>query len=95
MSQDASQTTNKKDQKSPSVHTAELNQAWYDWMCLCNAQEKIMTAQLVEEMSNNLNRINHGKADEILEYEFDEINFKWKTPRYTLDCGVFAMIHML
>ena len=49
----------------------------------------------VEEMSNFLKRINHEKADEILEYEFDEVNFKWKTPRYTLDCGVFAMIHML
>uniref|UniRef100_A0A803M6L4 Ubiquitin-like protease family profile domain-containing protein n=1 Tax=Chenopodium quinoa TaxID=63459 RepID=A0A803M6L4_CHEQI len=49
----------------------------------------------VEEMSNFLKRINHEKADEILEYEFDEVKFKWKTPRYTLDCGVFAMIHML
>uniref|UniRef100_A0A803MYR7 Ubiquitin-like protease family profile domain-containing protein n=1 Tax=Chenopodium quinoa TaxID=63459 RepID=A0A803MYR7_CHEQI len=49
----------------------------------------------VEEMSYFLKRINHEKADEILEYEFDEVNFKWKTPRYTLDCGVFAMIHML
>uniref|UniRef100_A0A803NBJ4 Uncharacterized protein n=1 Tax=Chenopodium quinoa TaxID=63459 RepID=A0A803NBJ4_CHEQI len=46
-------------------------------------------------MSNFLKRIDHEKADEILEYEFDEVNFKWKTPRYTLDCGVFAMIHMM
>uniref|UniRef100_A0A803MTC5 Ubiquitin-like protease family profile domain-containing protein n=1 Tax=Chenopodium quinoa TaxID=63459 RepID=A0A803MTC5_CHEQI len=50
---------------------------------------------MVEKMSNFLKRINHEKADEILEYEFDEVNFKWKTPRYTLDCGVFAMIHMM
>uniref|UniRef100_A0A803MY27 Ubiquitin-like protease family profile domain-containing protein n=1 Tax=Chenopodium quinoa TaxID=63459 RepID=A0A803MY27_CHEQI len=119
-SQDASQPTDKIDVKSPSVHSQELNQAWYDWMCLCDAKEKIITAQLtiqyldnreyddrhksfyrilgsivVEEMSNFLKRINHEKVDEILEYEFDEVNFKWKTPRYTLDCGVFAMIHML
>uniref|UniRef100_A0A803MWT3 Ubiquitin-like protease family profile domain-containing protein n=1 Tax=Chenopodium quinoa TaxID=63459 RepID=A0A803MWT3_CHEQI len=56
---------------------------------------RILGSIVVEEMSNFLKIINHEKADEILEYEFDEINFKWKTPRYTLDCGVFAMIHML
>uniref|UniRef100_A0A803MDT4 Ubiquitin-like protease family profile domain-containing protein n=1 Tax=Chenopodium quinoa TaxID=63459 RepID=A0A803MDT4_CHEQI len=56
---------------------------------------RILGSIVVEEMSNFLKRINHEKADEILEYEFDEVNFKWKTPRYTLDCGVFAMIHML
>uniref|UniRef100_A0A803MZM7 Ubiquitin-like protease family profile domain-containing protein n=1 Tax=Chenopodium quinoa TaxID=63459 RepID=A0A803MZM7_CHEQI len=95
-SKDASQPTDKKTEvKSPSVHSQELNQAWYDWMCLCDAKEKIMTAQLGEEMSNFLKRINHEKTDEIIEYEFDEVNFKWKTPRYTLDCGVFAIIHML
>uniref|UniRef100_A0A803MP98 Ubiquitin-like protease family profile domain-containing protein n=1 Tax=Chenopodium quinoa TaxID=63459 RepID=A0A803MP98_CHEQI len=131
----------KTEVKSPSVHSQELNQAWYDWMCPCDAKEKIITTQLifipicmshhyslivvnfmnqtiqyldnreyddrhksfykilgsivVEEMSNFLKRINREKADEILEYEFDEFNFKLKTPRYTLDCGVFAMIHML
>uniref|UniRef100_A0A803N3M6 Ubiquitin-like protease family profile domain-containing protein n=1 Tax=Chenopodium quinoa TaxID=63459 RepID=A0A803N3M6_CHEQI len=121
-SQDASQPTDKTEVKSPLVHSQELNQAWYDWMCLCDAKEKIITAQLifipiclsnhyslimvnfmnqtiqyldsreyddrhkpfyrilgsivVEEMSNFLKRINHEKADEILEYEFDEVNFK-------------------
>uniref|UniRef100_A0A803MRT9 Ubiquitin-like protease family profile domain-containing protein n=1 Tax=Chenopodium quinoa TaxID=63459 RepID=A0A803MRT9_CHEQI len=141
-SKDASLRTDKKTEvKSPSVHSQELNQAWYDWMCLCDSKEKIKTDQLifvpicmsnhyilivvnfmnqtiqyldnkeyddmhkpfnrilghivVEEMSNFLKRINHEKSDEILEYEFDEVNFKWETPRYTLDCGVFAMIHML
>uniref|UniRef100_A0A803MS47 Uncharacterized protein n=1 Tax=Chenopodium quinoa TaxID=63459 RepID=A0A803MS47_CHEQI len=88
-SQDASQPTDKTEVKSASVHSQELNQAWYDWMCLRDAKEKIITAQLVEEMSNFLKRINHEKADEILEYGFDEVNFKWKTPRYTL------LIHML
>ena len=44
-SQDASQPTDKKTEvKSPSVHSQELNQAWYDWMCLCDAKEKILTA---------------------------------------------------
>uniref|UniRef100_A0A803KUP2 Uncharacterized protein n=1 Tax=Chenopodium quinoa TaxID=63459 RepID=A0A803KUP2_CHEQI len=56
---------------------------------------KILRSIVVEEMSNFLKRINHEKVDEILEYEFDEVNFKWKTPTYTLDYGVFAMIHML
>uniref|UniRef100_A0A803MVF7 Ubiquitin-like protease family profile domain-containing protein n=1 Tax=Chenopodium quinoa TaxID=63459 RepID=A0A803MVF7_CHEQI len=133
--------TDKKEKPSPSTYTAELNEAWYDWMCLCEAKKKIMTAQLifvpiflgnhynlvvvnflketiqyldnreyddkhkpfykilaslvVEEMSNFLKRINHEKADEILDYEFDEVKFKWKTPKYTLDCGVFIMMHML
>uniref|UniRef100_A0A803LLT8 Uncharacterized protein n=1 Tax=Chenopodium quinoa TaxID=63459 RepID=A0A803LLT8_CHEQI len=87
--------TDKKDMKSPSTYTAELNQAWYGWMCLCDAKEKVMTAQLVEEMLNFLKRINHEKADQILEHGFDKINFKWKTLIYTLNCGVFAMIHML
>uniref|UniRef100_A0A803N927 Uncharacterized protein n=1 Tax=Chenopodium quinoa TaxID=63459 RepID=A0A803N927_CHEQI len=94
MSQDPSKT-DEKEIPSPSTHAAELNQAWYDWMCLYDAKEKIMTAQSVEEMSNFLNRINHEKADEILDYEFDEVKFKWKTPKYTLDCGVFIMMHML
>uniref|UniRef100_A0A803N9Y3 Ubiquitin-like protease family profile domain-containing protein n=1 Tax=Chenopodium quinoa TaxID=63459 RepID=A0A803N9Y3_CHEQI len=49
----------------------------------------------VEEMPNFLKRINHEKADEILDYEFDEVKFKLKTPKYTLDCGVFTMMHML
>uniref|UniRef100_A0A803MRC9 Ubiquitin-like protease family profile domain-containing protein n=1 Tax=Chenopodium quinoa TaxID=63459 RepID=A0A803MRC9_CHEQI len=144
MSQDPSQPTPKTYEKeipSPSTHTAELNQAWYDWMCLCDAKEKIMTAQLifvpiclnnhyslvmvnllketiqyldnrkyddrhkpfykilaslvVEEMLNFLKRINHEKANEILDYEFGEVKFKWKSPKYTLDCGVFMMMHML
>uniref|UniRef100_A0A803N066 Ubiquitin-like protease family profile domain-containing protein n=1 Tax=Chenopodium quinoa TaxID=63459 RepID=A0A803N066_CHEQI len=56
---------------------------------------KILASLVVEEMSNFLKRINHEKADEILDYEFDEVKFKWKTPKYTLDCGVFTMMHML
>uniref|UniRef100_A0A803NE88 Ubiquitin-like protease family profile domain-containing protein n=1 Tax=Chenopodium quinoa TaxID=63459 RepID=A0A803NE88_CHEQI len=144
ISQDPSQPTPKTNEKeipSPSTHSAKLNQAWYDWKCLCDAKEKIMTAQsifvpiclsnhyslvvvnllketiqyldnreyddrhkpfykilaslVVEEMSNFLSRINHEKADEILDYEFDEVKFKWKIPKYTLDCGVFMMMHML
>uniref|UniRef100_A0A803N9K9 Ubiquitin-like protease family profile domain-containing protein n=1 Tax=Chenopodium quinoa TaxID=63459 RepID=A0A803N9K9_CHEQI len=39
--------TNEKEIPSPSTHVAELNQGWYDWMCLCDAKEKIIIAQLI------------------------------------------------
>uniref|UniRef100_A0A803LVK5 Ubiquitin-like protease family profile domain-containing protein n=1 Tax=Chenopodium quinoa TaxID=63459 RepID=A0A803LVK5_CHEQI len=97
MSQDPSQPTLKTDEKeitSPSTHAAEVNQAW-EYDDRHKPFYKILASLVVEEMSNFLKRINHEKADEILDYEFDEVKFKWKTPKYTLDCGVFTMMHML
>uniref|UniRef100_A0A803L0Z6 Ubiquitin-like protease family profile domain-containing protein n=1 Tax=Chenopodium quinoa TaxID=63459 RepID=A0A803L0Z6_CHEQI len=35
------------------------------------------------------------KLMKYLVYEFDEVKFERKTPKYTLDCGVFTMMHML
>uniref|UniRef100_A0A803N7N9 Ubiquitin-like protease family profile domain-containing protein n=1 Tax=Chenopodium quinoa TaxID=63459 RepID=A0A803N7N9_CHEQI len=103
--------TNEKEIPSPSTHAAKLNQACLVVVNLLKETTqyldnreyddrhrpfyKILASLVVEEMSNFLKRINHEKADEILDYEFDEVKFKWKTPKYTLDCGGFTMMHML
>uniref|UniRef100_A0A803N5Y6 Ubiquitin-like protease family profile domain-containing protein n=1 Tax=Chenopodium quinoa TaxID=63459 RepID=A0A803N5Y6_CHEQI len=102
-SQDASQPIDKKNRGEVSFSTLTRIESGMTIHYLDNREYddrhkpfyRILGSIVVEEMSNFLKRINHEKADEILEYEFDEVNFKWKTPRYTLDCGVFAMIHML
>uniref|UniRef100_A0A803N5A7 Uncharacterized protein n=1 Tax=Chenopodium quinoa TaxID=63459 RepID=A0A803N5A7_CHEQI len=46
-------------------------------------------------MSEFLKRINHEKAEDRLSYDFNDVMFSWKSSKYTLDCSVFMMVHML
>uniref|UniRef100_A0A803N5Q4 Ubiquitin-like protease family profile domain-containing protein n=1 Tax=Chenopodium quinoa TaxID=63459 RepID=A0A803N5Q4_CHEQI len=87
----ASQKTSQEDKdRSPKSVLAELSQAWLDWLQLCNAKHQFMEVDLVEEMSELMNKLEHPKAeDDIMSYEFENVSFIWKSTKQTLDCGVF------
>uniref|UniRef100_A0A803MIE1 Uncharacterized protein n=1 Tax=Chenopodium quinoa TaxID=63459 RepID=A0A803MIE1_CHEQI len=74
---------------SPKSILAELSQAWLDWLQLCNEKHQFMEVDLVEEMSELMNKLEHPKAEDIMSYEFDNVSFPWKSTKQTLNCGVF------
>ncbi|KMT11083.1 hypothetical protein BVRB_5g111680 isoform B [Beta vulgaris subsp. vulgaris] len=46
-------------------------------------------------MSDYLDRLEHPLAPELVSYDIINVNFSWQTSKPTMDCGVFAMVHML
>uniref|UniRef100_A0A803MZ57 Uncharacterized protein n=1 Tax=Chenopodium quinoa TaxID=63459 RepID=A0A803MZ57_CHEQI len=97
MSQDPSQPTPKTDEKeipSPSTHSVELNQAWYDWMCLCDTKEKNMTAQLIIQMQKLFKKRKHPKANDMLSYKLRIIKLPFKKERQENYSGSYLMLHM-
>uniref|UniRef100_A0A803MSF2 Ubiquitin-like protease family profile domain-containing protein n=1 Tax=Chenopodium quinoa TaxID=63459 RepID=A0A803MSF2_CHEQI len=71
----ASQKTSQeaKDRSLKSV-LIELSQAWLYWLQLCNAKHQFMEVDLVGEMSELMNKLEHPKAEDIMSYEFDNSN---------------------
>ncbi|KAL8473595.1 hypothetical protein ACS0TY_030436 [Phlomoides rotata] len=49
---------------------------------------------LVSHMTSFLDEMKHPEADQIKEYDFEVVNFKWKTTKSNDDCGVFLMHHL-
>ncbi|KAL8502811.1 hypothetical protein ACS0TY_021800 [Phlomoides rotata] len=49
---------------------------------------------LVSHMTSFLDERKHPEADQIKEYDFEVVNFKWKTTKSNDDCGVFLMHHL-
>ncbi|KAL8501515.1 hypothetical protein ACS0TY_020877 [Phlomoides rotata] len=48
---------------------------------------------LVLQMTSFLDVRKHPEAGKIKKYDFDVVNFKWKTTKNNDDCGVFLMHH--
>ncbi|XP_048491507.1 uncharacterized protein LOC125492823 [Beta vulgaris subsp. vulgaris] len=46
-------------------------------------------------MSDYLDRFQHPLAANLVSYDLINVKFPWQTSKPTLDCGVFAMVHML
>lgn len=46
-------------------------------------------------MSDYLDRFEHPLAADLVSYDIINVKFPWQTSKPTLDCGVFAMVHML
>ncbi|KAL8536228.1 hypothetical protein ACS0TY_011743 [Phlomoides rotata] len=46
---------------------------------------------LVSHMTSFLDERKHPEADQIKEYDFEVVNFKWKTTKSNDNCGVFLM----
>ncbi|KAL8516621.1 hypothetical protein ACS0TY_015039 [Phlomoides rotata] len=49
---------------------------------------------LVSHMTSFLDERKHPEADQIKKYDFEVVNFKWKTTKSNDDCGVFLMHHL-
>ncbi|KMS96988.1 hypothetical protein BVRB_7g179700 isoform B [Beta vulgaris subsp. vulgaris] len=46
-------------------------------------------------MSDYLDRFEHPLGADLVSYDLFNVKFPWQTSKPTLDCGVFAMVHML
>ncbi|KAL8514803.1 hypothetical protein ACS0TY_013767 [Phlomoides rotata] len=53
-----------------------------------------VTNLLVSHMTSFLDKRKHPEADQIKKYDFEVVNFKWKTTKSNDDCGVFLMHHL-
>ncbi|KAL8550289.1 hypothetical protein ACS0TY_008930 [Phlomoides rotata] len=49
---------------------------------------------LVSHITSFLDERKHPEADQIKKYDFEVVNFKWKTTKSNDDCGVFLMHHL-